>query len=176
MGVDLVTATLSIPIIGPDGSQYHAHVDTQATILVAPPSVARQWVTHGGISIQRRQVGLLANNTSFSTTSAVLTDIITEMGDTVPMEFAVSNTPNNIIILGLPALKQLPVTLRYAGRTVFEGCPPVQVVAEKPSHRVGECIHFQHGSPEQQAAVTALLTKYKDNKYVRVVRQVWSVC
>jgi hypothetical protein len=72
-------------------------------------------------------------------------------------------TPENIIILGLPALVQLPIVVKYAGRTIFEGCPPVQVVAEPPTHPVGEGIQFVHGNEYQRNAVKALIVKFKDN-------------
>jgi hypothetical protein len=89
--------------------------------------------------------------------------LITELGDEIEVDFAVSPTPASMIILGIPALRQLPVTLKYAGRMLFEGCPPVHVIAEPPTHPVGEGIPFQGGTPEQQQRIKDLLLRYKDS-------------
>ena len=68
-----------------------------------------------------------------------------------------------MILLGLPALRQLPLLIRYAGRTLFKGCPPVQVIAEAPTHAVGEGIQLAAGTPEQQARIKEILLKYADH-------------
>ncbi|MCO5762876.1 MAG: reverse transcriptase [Chromatiaceae bacterium] len=89
--------------------------------------------------------------------------VTTELGDELDIEFAVTPTPDNIIILGLPALQKLPIVIKHAGRTVFEGCPPVQVVAEPPAYQAGQGIKFQSGTEEQRQQITDILVRYKDN-------------
>ncbi|MCO5762913.1 MAG: reverse transcriptase domain-containing protein [Chromatiaceae bacterium] len=70
-------------------------------------------------------------------------------------------TPDAMLILGVPALRQLPVVLRYAGRTLFEGTPPVQVVAETPTHPVGTGVQFATGTPQQQKQIVDMLIKHQ---------------
>ncbi|MCO5761911.1 MAG: hypothetical protein NHG36_10415, partial [Chromatiaceae bacterium] len=140
-----------------------AHVDTQATLSILPPAVAKVWVSHGAVRRRYPQSGRLANGTPFHTSEVVTVPITTEMGEDINIEFAVSPTPDNIIILGLPALRQLPIVIKHAGKTVFEGCPPVQVVAEQPTYPEGHGIKFQSGTPEQQAQIKAILLRYKAN-------------
>ncbi|MCO5762799.1 MAG: reverse transcriptase domain-containing protein [Chromatiaceae bacterium] len=163
MGGAPVSQVQPIPIIAPDGKQYAAHVDTQATLSVLPPSIAAHWTRHGAIRHHKRQSGQLANGTAFHTSEVVRVPVITELGDELDIEFAVSQTPGGIIILGLPALEQLPIVIKHAGRTIFEGAPPVQVVAEKPTYPVGEGIKFQSGTDEQQKAIRDILMRYQAN-------------
>ncbi|MCO5761227.1 MAG: reverse transcriptase domain-containing protein, partial [Chromatiaceae bacterium] len=66
-----------------------------------------------------------------------------------------------MLILGVPALRQLPVVLRYAGRTLFEGTPPVQVVAETPTHPVGSGVQFSAGTEQQRKAITDMLIQHQ---------------
>ncbi|MCO5760238.1 MAG: reverse transcriptase domain-containing protein, partial [Chromatiaceae bacterium] len=152
-----------IPIIAPDGRQYDAHVDTQATLSLVPPSIAKVWACHGARRRREPKEGQLANGTRFSTQEIITVPVTTELGDDIDVQFAITPTPNQMIILGLPALQQLPIVIKHAGKTVFEGCPPVQVVAEKPACDPGEGIQFQSGTPEQRKQITQILLKYREN-------------
>ncbi|MCO5762878.1 MAG: reverse transcriptase domain-containing protein, partial [Chromatiaceae bacterium] len=89
--------------------------------------------------------------------------IITELGDELDIEFAITPTPSSMIILGLPALQQLPIVIKHAGRIVFEGCPPVQVIAEQPACRPGEGINFQSGTDAQRDRIRQILLQYQQN-------------
>ncbi|MCO5763458.1 MAG: reverse transcriptase domain-containing protein [Chromatiaceae bacterium] len=163
MGGAPVTQVQPIPIIAPDNKQYAAHIDTQASLSVVPPAIAASWARHGAERRHCPQSGQLANGTTFNTTEVIRVPVTTELGDDLIIEFAVSETPDSIIILGLPALEKLPIIIKHAGRTVFEGAPPVQVVAEKPAYPPGEGIKFQSGSPAQQKAITDILLRYQEN-------------
>ena len=154
----------AIPITGPDKKVYDAHLDTQATISVIPPEVANKWTQAGAKKTNANIRGRLANGSPFHANQTLETNVVTELRDVIRTTFAVMPTPNKMILLGVPALnKQLPVVFRYAGRTIFEGCPPVQVVATAPTHQVGDGVPMAAGTPAQQDQIRQLLIKYKDN-------------
>lgn len=151
----------SIPITGPDKQQYEAHLDTQATYSVLPPQLAHRWKLAGAQEQQCAIGGQLANATPFTAKRQLLATVTTELGDNIKVSFLIMPTPNHMILLGLPALAQMPVVIKFAGRTLFEGCPPVQVVAEPPTLPEGQGVTLAAGSPEQRKQVMELLLKYK---------------
>ncbi|HLP96810.1 MAG TPA: reverse transcriptase family protein, partial [Sideroxyarcus sp.] len=163
MGTDPAQQLIPIPILAPDNKLYQAHADTQATVSAISPAIADRWVAAGAKEYHHHISGEMACNAKFHTNRHVSAEVITELGDNVTIEFAVFPTPSNMVVLGLPALAKLPISVKYAGRILYEGCPPVNVVAEPPTHQPGEGINFAAGSPEQQRQVTQLLLQYQAN-------------
>jgi transposase InsO family protein len=166
MGTDLGAQTIeAIPITGPDNHRYQAHLDTQATLSVLPPEIAQRWAGNGARLIPKISTGVLANGSRFRTEQQLTATIRNEMEDTVEIDFVIMPTPRSDIILGMPAMRKLPVIVKYAGRTLFEGAPPVQVIAERPTKAVGDGINLVNGSDQQKAEVRQLLTQFKENMF-----------